>query len=134
MISKYHNNKNKPLKRLLQFAADNFHKLYFFLNPFKPNGTSRSYQLNQSSSILRVVGLYFSFYSHFNRTLNKQTVEALIRCPKMWRLVWVCTVCILLTKRTPGLYGLRNQIRLDISCKSSAKCWQTIHQGSYRQV
>ena len=30
------------------------------LNPFKPNGISHSYQLDQSISILRIVGQYFS--------------------------------------------------------------------------
>ena len=34
-------------------------------NPFKPNGISYSYQLDQSSSVLRVVGWYFSFLFKF---------------------------------------------------------------------
>ena len=41
------------------------------LNPFKPNGVSRPYPLDQSISVLRVVGWYFSFYSQFNRILCK---------------------------------------------------------------
>ena len=31
-------------------------------NPFKPNGISYSYQLNQSISVLRVVWRYFFFF------------------------------------------------------------------------
>ena len=58
-------------------------------NPFKPNGISYSYPLDQSISVLRVVGWYFSFYSNFNRTFCKQTVETLIRRRV---LIWVCTV------------------------------------------
>ena len=34
-------------------------------NPFKPNGISLSYQLDQSISMLRVVGWYFSFLFNF---------------------------------------------------------------------
>ena len=46
------------------------------------------------------------FYSNFNRTFCKKAVETLIRCRRMRRRVWVCTVCLYLTKRTLGLYGL----------------------------
>ena len=35
------------------------------INPFKPNGISHYYQSDQSISILRVVGLYFSFLLKF---------------------------------------------------------------------
>ena len=48
-----------------------------------------------------MLGGIFYFYSSFNITLCKQTVETLIR-----RLVWVCTFCICPTKRTLGVYGL----------------------------
>ena len=34
-------------------------------NPFKLNGFAYSYQLDQSISVLRVVGCYFSFLSQF---------------------------------------------------------------------
>ena len=36
-------------------------QLYFTFNPFMPNGISQFYQLEQSFSVLRVVGWYFSF-------------------------------------------------------------------------
>ena len=32
-----------------------------YLNPFQPNGMSHSYQLDQSNSILKVVGWYNAF-------------------------------------------------------------------------
>ena len=35
----------------------------YLINPFKPNGISHRYQLDQSISVLRVVGCYFSFLS-----------------------------------------------------------------------
>ena len=45
------------------------------LNPFKLNGVSHCYQLEQSIFVSINVGLYFSFYLNFNRTFCKQTVE-----------------------------------------------------------
>ena len=47
------------------------------LNPFKPNGVSHCYQLEQSIFVSIDVGWYFSFYSNFNRTFCKQTVKTL---------------------------------------------------------
>ena len=37
--------------------------VHYAFNPFKLNGISHSYQVDQSISILRIVGWYFSFYS-----------------------------------------------------------------------
>ena len=37
------------------------HVVWSEFNPFMPNGISNPYQLDQSISILRVVGCYFSF-------------------------------------------------------------------------
>ena len=45
--------------------------IYIKVNPFKPNGISHCYQLDQSISFLRVFGLYFSFLFKF----CKRTVE-----------------------------------------------------------
>ena len=42
------------------------------LNPFKPNGVSHCYQLEQSIFVSIDVGWYFSFYSNFNRTIILQ--------------------------------------------------------------
>ena len=39
------------------------------VNPFMPKGTSLCHWLDQSFSVLRVVGWLFHFYSNFNRTL-----------------------------------------------------------------
>ena len=54
------------------------------------------------------------FYSNFNRTFCKQTVETLIRCRILQHLIWVFTVCLCPTKRMLGLYGLnlRNTIHM----------------------
>ena len=41
------------------------------IDPLKPNGISNSYQLDQSISVLRIIGLY----SNFRITICKQTVE-----------------------------------------------------------
>ena len=48
-------------------------------NPFKPNRISHCYKLDQSITALWVVGCILHFYSNFNRTFCKQTVETLIR-------------------------------------------------------
>ena len=71
-----------------------------------PNVFPQSYQTDQSISVLRVVGWYFSFYSDFKRNFCKQTVENLIRRRILRRLIWFCTVWRCPTKRTPGFYGL----------------------------
>ena len=52
-----------------------------------------------------VLGGIFHFYSSFYRKLCKQTVETLIRRRILWRLIWVCTICLCPTKRTLGIYG-----------------------------
>ena len=75
----------------------------WMFNPFKPNGISQHYQLEQSITVLRDVGCFFS---NFNRTFQKQTVETLIRCRRTLHLVWVCTVWLCPTKRMLGLHGL----------------------------
>ena len=44
---------------------------------FKPNGISHSYQLDQSISVLSVVGWYFSFLiKNFKKIFCKQTVKS----------------------------------------------------------
>ena len=65
----YSSQKNICWLRIKLFCPDGFP----ILNPFKPNGISYYYQLDQSISVLRVVGWYF--YSNLNRTICKQTVE-----------------------------------------------------------
>ena len=72
------------------------------LNPFKPNGVSHCYQLEQSIFVSIDVGWYFSVYSNFNRTFCKQTEETLIRRRVLRRLVGICIVCLRPTKRTLG--------------------------------
>ena len=78
---------------------------------FRPNGISHSYQLDQSISILRVVGCYFFF--NFNRTICKQALETLIRHHILWYLIWSCTLNICPTKRTLGLYSLNKNEMLN---------------------
>ena len=104
------------------------HLELFKLKPFKPNGVSHCYQLEQSIFVSIDVGWYFSFYSNFNRTFYIQTMETLIRRRVLWRLVWICIVCLRPTKRTLGFYGskescadssdsrLSNCHLLDITC------------------
>ena len=73
-----------------------------FIYPFIPNGISQCYKLEQSISVLRDVGWYFSFYSNFKRNFCKQTVESVIRRRILRRLIWFCTICRCPTKRTLG--------------------------------
>ena len=56
---------------------------------------------------LGVLGGIFHVYSNSNRTFCGQTVETLIRRHILWRLIWVCAVCLCPTKRMLGLYGLK---------------------------
>ena len=93
-------------------SADDIFRCPFFLgalrvNPFTPNGISHdSHQLDQSISVLKVVGASFNLFSIFNRTFCKQTVVILIRCRVLLHLIWVCTDCLCHTKRKLGVYGL----------------------------
>ena len=56
--------------------------------------------------VLWAPGGIFYFYSNFNGIFCKQIVETLVRRRVLWRLIWVCTVCLCPTKRTMWLYGL----------------------------
>ena len=49
-----------------------------------------------------MLGGIFHFYSSFNRKLCKQTVETLVRRRILWRLIWVCTICLCPTKWSRG--------------------------------
>ena len=95
-----------------QYSIYAYANLYFILdssscvNPFMPDGISHYYQLVRSITILRVVGWNFSSLFKSNRNFCWQTVETLIRRHVLWRLIWVCTVCLCPTKMTLGLYGL----------------------------
>ena len=64
---------------------------YSILNPTHIRKTS-------SFSILGVLGGIYRFCSNFNRTFCKQTVEILIRCRVVLRLLLVCTVWMCATK------------------------------------
>ena len=46
------------------------------------------------------LGCIFQFYSNFKRNFCLQTVENLIRRRILQHLIWFCTVCRCLTKRT----------------------------------
>ena len=65
-----------------------------------------SINLTSSLPILGLFGGIFHFYSNCNRQSCMQTVEALIRRHVMWRLIWVCVVCIFPTKRRQCLNRL----------------------------
>ena len=76
------------------------------INPFMPNDISHRYQLEQSIYVFKGCWMvFFHFHSNFNRTFCKQIVETLIGRRVLWRLIWVCTICLCLTKKTFGLYG-----------------------------
>ena len=51
-----------------------------------------------------MLGGILHFYSNFNRTFCKETVEILIRRRILQHLIWVCTACLCPTNRTLGLY------------------------------
>ena len=78
-------------------------------NPFKPNGISLYYQLDQSISVLRVVRCFFSLFFQFSieHSDGKQTEENLIRGRILRRQIWYCTTCLCPIKKRLGLYILR---------------------------
>ena len=75
------------------------------LNPFKPNGISHCYQLEQPISNFGGVGGIF--LSNFNSRFYKQIVKFLIRHRIIRYLIGICIVCLCLIIETSGLYGLR---------------------------
>ena len=86
-------------------------------------GISHWYKLDQSISVLRVVGWYFHIYSNFNRTFCKQTVETLIRRRVLRRLIWVCTVCLCPTQWTLGLYGSIATLTVAFSTRMTSRSY-----------
>ena len=104
---------------LIKYCGKYFKVL--IINPFKPNGISYHYQMEQSTSILRGVGWYFSFLFKFWYNICEQTVETLIRCCTLQHLIWISTVCPCPSKRTLGLYGLNGKhtaIYIWLACSS----------------
>ena len=113
-------------------------KIYFFLKTpknieiqnFEPQKMTRAYVCMKISEYpppppppgLRLV--FFIFYSNINRMFGKQTVEILVRYRVLWRLIWVCTVCLCPTKRTLGLqpcnYHVSNSIVHEIKFGDTA--------------
>ena len=70
--------------------------------------------INWTSLFPLVGGVIFHFYSNFNRTFYKQTVNS--GDPDQTpHLIWVCTVCICPTKRSPGLYGLSSHCKTQLT-------------------
>ena len=66
--------------RKIKFVPENC-ALSRMVNPVKSNGMSLSYQLDQTISVLKIVGVFFfHFYSNFDKKNSKQTFETLIRC------------------------------------------------------
>ena len=71
-------------------------------------------QLDESLSILSVVGGIFTFYSNVNRKFCKQEVKTLIRCHTLWRLIWICTICVCPIKRPLGfIIWVKYMINID---------------------
>ena len=60
-----------------------------------------------------VSGAFFYFEFIFGRISCKQIVQTLIKCHVLWRLIWVCTVCLCPKNGTLGLYRLRSSHKLN---------------------
>ena len=57
-----------------------------------------------STGLVHFQGCWVVFFI-FIQILKEHSVSKQWR-PRMWRLIWVCTVCVRPTKRKLGLYGL----------------------------
>ena len=76
-------------------------------NPFKRNGFFP--QLSIGTVLFCFKGcwvVFFHFYSNFNRTFCKQTVETPIRRHIVQHQIWVCAVCLCPTKRRGNIKSL----------------------------
>ena len=76
------------------------------------------------------MAFFFYFYSYFNRTYCKQTVESLIRRRVLWCLIWVWTVCLCPTKSRLDLYGLRHTSKYQ-RLRHSKACFTSIVRQPY---
>ena len=76
------------------------------LNPSLPSGPVHPNRLEESIFNFSVSGVLFHFYFIFYRNSCKQTVQTLIRCRVLQRLILVCTVCLGAKNGTLSLYGL----------------------------
>ena len=54
---------------------DNYFVDMCYINQFKPNWISHSYQFDQSIFVLRIVGIYIFYFKEIDRTFCKQMVE-----------------------------------------------------------
>ena len=68
-------------------------KWKIMLNPLMLNVFSHPYQMDESITILGLLGGIFHFYSNFKRNFCLQIVENLIRCRILRHLIWFCTDC-----------------------------------------
>ena len=73
----------------------------FDINPFKRNGISHLFKLEQSFSNFRVLGgiLFLFFQILIEYSVSKRLSS--------WCLIWICTIYLRPIKRTPVLYGLK---------------------------
>ena len=75
--------------------------------------------------------VFFYIYSNFNRAFCKQTVETLLRCCALQRLIKVCTVRLWPIIRLLGLYmgessRFQNSLTLEIQILKLAVCLQSV--------
>ena len=79
-----------------------------------------------SFPILGLLGGILYFYSNFDRTLCKQTVEILIRRRILGRLIWVCSVCLCpqnLDARLKWVSFEQSTIKLDCLLSNFVLMW-----------
>ena len=95
------------LVKLTALLVNNLFKVDWFFNLFVLNVFPILIKWTNPLAILGVLGGIFHFYSNFNGTFGKQTVETLIRRCILQRLIWVCTVCLCPINRMLGLFGLK---------------------------
>ena len=79
--------------------------------PFKPNGIPSVIDWSSPVPFLGLLGGIFHFYSNFDRTFCKQTLETDMG------LITIFNVCLCTTKRTLGLYLLKANIDYTIQNK-----------------
>ena len=72
------------------------------LNPHLLSGLFHPYQMDESISIFRGVWCMFSFLFHFEIRIDIPEDPHRV----LWRLIWVCTVCLCPKIGTLGYYGL----------------------------
>ena len=99
--------KSSAINLIFQITKQNVYFLGYILTHLCRMEFHTLINLNSSFMFLGMLGGVILCQSNFNRKFCKQTVENLIRRHVLWRLIWICTVCLCPTKKDARLIWVK---------------------------